>query len=90
MAVYGNPVFTHQRTESFRNNHYTGITAGIFSKYFPGCVALMPDLEAISLAIRQAHYDREMFPWTVGNGMLIGDAAHAVVPFYSQGMNCGV
>ena len=30
-------------------------------------------------------YDREMFPLDCGNGMLIGDAAHAVVPFYGQG-----
>jgi kynurenine 3-monooxygenase len=29
------------------------------------------------------------FPWLRGNTMLVGDAAHAIVPFYGQGMNCG-
>merc|ERR1719258_81817 len=29
-------------------------------------------------------------PWRVGNRIaVIGDAAHAVVPFFGQGMNCG-
>ena len=30
------------------------------------------------------------FPWTFDNKIaVIGDAAHAIVPFYGQGMNCG-
>ena len=29
------------------------------------------------------------YPWVKNKTMLIGDAAHAVVPFYGQGMNCG-
>jgi kynurenine 3-monooxygenase len=29
------------------------------------------------------------FPWTNGKMALMGDAAHATVPFYGQGMNCG-
>ncbi len=29
------------------------------------------------------------FPWSVaGNTLLLGDASHAIVPFYGQGMNC--
>jgi kynurenine 3-monooxygenase len=29
------------------------------------------------------------YPWKHKNTCLIGDAAHAIVPFYGQGMNCG-
>ena len=36
-----------------------------------------------SLALIRCH------PWTYGKTALMGDAAHATVPFYGQGMNCG-
>jgi kynurenine 3-monooxygenase len=29
------------------------------------------------------------FPWVKNKTLLIGDAAHAIVPFYGQGMNAG-
>jgi kynurenine 3-monooxygenase len=30
------------------------------------------------------------FPWNInGKALLMGDAAHAIVPFFGQGMNCG-
>jgi kynurenine 3-monooxygenase len=32
----------------------------------------------------------QVYPWTINRKVgLIGDAAHAIVPFYGQGMNCG-
>lgn len=61
-----------------------------FIKYFPDAYALMPDLKrdyfinpASSLGTIKC------YPWQFnGKFLLLGDAAHAVVPFYGQGMNC--
>jgi kynurenine 3-monooxygenase len=62
-----------------------------FSEIFPDAVPLMPTLAddffgnptGSLMTVR-------CFPWTFKNKMMmIGDAAHAIVPFYGQGMNCG-
>jgi kynurenine 3-monooxygenase len=61
-----------------------------FATVFPDALALIPDFDAqwannpvSSLCtVRCA-------PWHRGRTLLIGDAAHAIVPFFGQGMNCG-
>jgi len=61
-----------------------------FETKFPDFYAMMPEIgdawedhPLSSLAIIRC------FPWTVGKTALMGDAAHATVPFYGQGMNAG-
>lgn len=61
-----------------------------FKKTFPDFYELMPNIGEAwedhplsSLAIVRC------YPWTHGKTALMGDAAHATVPFYGQGMNCG-
>lgn len=62
-----------------------------FSTTFPDFIELVPDLyeqwksnPTSTLGIVRT------YPWHVGDkSLLIGDAAHATVPFYGQGMNAG-
>src|SRR5690606_5402039 len=62
-----------------------------FKKYFPDVIPMMPDLLADfhenpigSLVTVRCN------PWQyAGKALLLGDAAHAIVPFFGQGMNAG-
>lgn len=62
-----------------------------FQFYFPDVIPLMPDFveqfmknPTSSLAIMRC------YPWHYQDHVLLmGDAAHAIVPFYGQGMNAG-
>jgi kynurenine 3-monooxygenase len=61
-----------------------------FKEVFPDFYDMMPNIADAwedhplsSLAIIRS------YPWTHGKTALMGDAAHATVPFYGQGMNAG-
>ena len=62
-----------------------------FEKTFPDAVALMPDyINDFVQNPTSSLVTVKCFPWIREDKFaLIGDAAHAIVPFFGQGMNCG-
>lgn len=77
-------------SSSFASLKDNGKARAFFETTFPDAARLIPDLD------EQWHQNPiselgtlRCKPWSGGRTLLIGDAAHAVVPFYGQGMNAG-
>ncbi len=62
-----------------------------FNRIFPDAIKLMPDVAKQFFSNPTGSLVTvKCFPWAVKDKLcLIGDSAHAIVPFYGQGMNCG-
>ncbi|MDX5479687.1 MAG: FAD-dependent monooxygenase [Cyclobacteriaceae bacterium] len=75
---------------SFENIRDEKDIKGIFQNYFHDAFLLMPNLVKEFFGNPTSSLiNIECYPWMLNKAMLIGDASHAMVPFYGQGMNCG-
>ena len=61
-----------------------------YETYFADASLLLDDpIECFMQRIPSPLALVDVYPWTMNNTCLIGDACHAIVPFYGQGMNSG-
>ena len=76
-------------TYNFNNLDSADKVQNFFSKEFPDTLELMPDLTTEFFKNPTAPLGTiKCFPWQYqGKSLILGDAAHAIVPFYGQGMN---
>jgi kynurenine 3-monooxygenase len=78
-------------TDSFEKMSSANDVLHFFHSRFPDAIPLMPDLvnnffenpvgAMVTIRCSPWHFD--------GRALLLGDAAHAIVPFFGQGINCG-
>lgn len=83
--------FPFEGPASFSNLTTKEKVQDFFSITFPDAIALMPEyVNEFFNNPTSSLVTVKCFPWVREDQFaLIGDAAHAIVPFFGQGMNCG-
>lgn len=82
----------HEGERSFARMAAPGEARRLFEEQFPDALALMPAFDKEAAGHRAGSLSTiRCEPWTHGARFcLIGDAAHAIVPFLGQGLNAGL
>jgi kynurenine 3-monooxygenase len=83
--------FPYEGKNSFASLQTEGQVSDFFERVFPDAKNLMSTLlHDFFSNPTSALTTIKCFPWSYKDKiLLLGDAAHAIVPFYGQGMNCG-
>jgi kynurenine 3-monooxygenase len=83
--------FPFEGEVSFEQIRNKGDVIRYFETYFPDILPLMPNVaEEYLQNPTSSLVTIRCFPWSYKDkALIIGDAAHAIVPFYGQGMNAG-
>ncbi len=79
---------SHEGPNSFAHLSSSADVQRFFQSTFPDAVALLPTLTTDFFAHPTGSLlTVRSWPWHAGRIVLVGDACHAVVPFYGQGAN---
>lgn len=82
--------FPFEGNPSFSSLDSAQAIKDFMEKTFPDAVALMPDCAYdFTHNPTSSLVTVKCYPWVKNKTLLLGDAAHAIVPFYGQGMNAG-
>ena len=75
---------------SFENLQEDSDILAFFDQHFSDAKAVMPNLlDDFRRNPTSSLVTIKSFPWHSNQTLVIGDASHAIVPFYGQGMNAG-
>lgn len=82
--------FPFEGDHAFKNLQTNDALRNFFTSTFPDATRLMTSLsDDFFNNPTSSLVTMKCYPWVRNKVVLIGDAAHAVVPFYGQGMNAG-